>query len=440
MGTPIESNHKVNNTSIALLNLGIERKKVEEIREYCKMGFKIDYPEFPTQLASLSSILKRMGYEVKCLDLAITTWLGKGSKSIKDFIPFLESFSPEFVFIYQKDNTLHGIRYLISVLKQLRKSRITRKCVVISPNLTKEVASSILSKLKVHVPIIFGEIEPAFASLSSNLSIEKLKECPNTAYCNGKEVKTNSIKYTTENDLNDMPLPDFRSLEIEEYLRIKNYIPINLSRGCHFNCKHCPTSKIQGRTWRGVKIGKAYELLMREKDLNNVKLSITDYDFCYNLEWFKAICEIFGKLRIPWECRLRADLIDDKIVNDLAIGGCERVILGADVLYEYNPSLAKSIGKLITLNDLKKACSICRRNGIDITLYFIPEFYPNKKSILDIIEQCGVNSIILSSFRDYNVLNSNTSIISPTLKEIIQDIKDKKIEVTICTGLGEGAW
>jgi len=427
--------------AIGIINLGLMDRKIRELKEIYHKGIKIDYPEYPTRLASLISLLKNMNYKVRVYDGVINGWLEKEFNEIKSLTSFLkESFG--LLFIYQKSQDLSEIEHLLSVVKYIKENRPESEIVLIYVNAKKGFASTVLKSLKDYLSIVvYGEIELPLISANSNLSLEKLKLSPNTLYYHHDYIKENPLQYSTESLLNSLLLPDFTELELDKYLKVNNYIPITLSRGCRYRCKHCPTSEIYGNSWRSFRIEKIQKLLEEIKDKidKNTRILVSDFDLLYNLEWFKEVCKIFKTTGYSWECRMRPDLINEKIANELSISGCEKITFGADVVYDYNPSLATSLDKMITRNTLMKACSICKTYGINVALYVIPEFFPSMEVIFELINHCHPDSVVLSPFRTYNSLLEKP-FISKEIKYFSEVLKGKNIEVTLCTGMGEGAW
>jgi hypothetical protein len=432
---------KIKEELIGIINLGLREQKIRELKEIYRRGIKIDYPEYPTRAASLISLLKDMNYKVKVHDMVINGWLEDKFNEIKSLTSFLkETFS--LLFIYQKSQEPLEIEHLLSLVKYIKENSPEKDIVLMCVDAKKDFALSVLKKLKDYLSVvIYGEIELPLISANSNLTVEKLMLSPNTVYYGNDYIKENLLCYSTESLLNSLPLPEFTEFELDKYLKVNNYIPITLSRGCRYHCKHCPTNAIFGNRWRSLNIEKIRKLLevIKDKIDKNVRIQVSDFDILYNLEWFKEVCKIFKAMGFSWGCRIRPDLIDEKIVKELSISGCEKIIFGADVLYDYNPSLAISLNKVITKNILVKACSICKTFGVDVALYIIPEFFPSLETILELVNQCQAKSVVLSSFRNYDSFLEKP-IISEEIEYLSEVLKERNIEVTLCTGMGEGAW
>jgi hypothetical protein len=442
--TSVKSNNggiKMKKESIGIINLGLEGQKIKKLKEFYHKGIKMDYPEYPIQLASLISLLKDRNCRVKVHDMVINSWLEEEFNEIESLASFLKELF-NLIFIYQRSQDPSEIEHLFLTIKYTKEVIPESEIVLICANAKKDFTFTVLKKLKDYLSaIVYGEVEVPFMLINSDFSLEKLKYSPNTLYYCHDGIRENPSQYSTENLLNSLPLPDFTELELTKYLQVNNYIPINLSRGCRYHCKHCPTSEIYGNAWRSFKIEKIQRLLEKINDKidKSTRILVTDFDLLHDLKWFKKVCKTFRVIGYPWECRLRPDLINEKIVKELSISGCEKITFGADVLYDYNPSLADSLGKMITRNTLTKACTICKTYGIDVTLYIIPEFFPNLETVFEIIDQCHIDSVILSPLRNYS-FPLEKPIFLQKIEYLSDSFKERNIEIMLCTGLGEGAW
>lgn len=423
--------------SVGVINLGVREKNLEKLRQE---GIGVDCPEFPTRLATITSILKEAGVNVEVFDLEIRSWSENNKKIRNEHIfSFLEKGHDLFL-IFERCHNLFEISRLARILNSIDEQK--NKIILTCANATKNMALMIWRMLKEHLSmLIYGEVELPFLLSNFNFSLETLKKCPNVLCSNGHEIHTKS-ENLTEDMMNSLPLPALKAFALEEYLQLNNYIPINLSRGCRFDCKHCAVREVYGKYWKKFQLKKVFEVVEQFK--NSVKretiLSLNDEDIVFDLQWFKGICEIFESLDVSWDCKLRPDILSDEVANLLSSGNCKSVTISADVLYDYNPSLAQNIGKIITLKTLKRAFSLCDAKGIDTTLAIIPEFYPSAKSIINLIKECRPHSVALCPLRTFDSLSKNDSPISTNIEEIIDKIKDESVGISVVTGRGEQGW
>lgn len=461
MVTPIKTNHRVptvkvntqarsvsdfSRKRIALVNLGMESEKVRELKDYYREGITIDYPEYPTQLAFIFSFLKQQGYEIELFDWALHKWVKNGEECTKEVFHPLDNFAPHLILIFSKGYNLKEVEQIVSIFKD----RVNVPKYILMSYAAGVSAPETLQRMGEYVPIItYGETEPFIESLVENSKNkmghkeiwEAVKRAPNIAYLTkNKSVVINPLIFS---DLNKLPFPDFSIDGAEEYLKINNYIPIALSRGCPYNCRHCPTKKIYGGKWRGIHLDKVYNLLHVIKDSTrdeNTIVALTDNNLVYDSKWFREVCRMFNEMHITWDCRLRPDWVTEEVAENLASGKCAKVILSADVLYDYEPALASFLRKPLTLDSLKKASAVCHEAGMQVGIYFIVDFYKEPESVLPkIAGECNVNSITLSCLHDYNGFNSSR-VVSPAMKKVIDVMERNGSKVNICTGWGETSW
>jgi len=432
---------------IALLNLGIENERIQELTEYRQEGISIDYPEFPTQLAFISSFLRQNGYRVEILDLALCKWLKGDGQYVKERLSSLKEFAPDLVLMHSKG---YNLKEAVQIASSFNCTNINLRRFVLMSHAAGVRPFETLQSIGEYIPAItYAETEPVLEFIIENSRRmsrgkiwEAVKMAPNVAYHapeNGKVI----VNHLIYSDLNKLPFPDFNMEGAEEYLEINNYIPIALSRGCPYGCRHCPTKKIYGHEWRGLQPDKVHDLLHVIKTAvggRNTTVALTDSNVVYDLKWFREICRMFSLMDVAWDCRLRPDWVTEEVAQLLASGKCAKVILSADVLYDYEPALASFLRKPLTLNSLKKASSVCYETGIQVGIYFIVDLYKEPEKVLPkIAEDCHVNSITLSCLHDYDGLNSS-GVTSQAMKKVIDVMKRNGTKINICTGWGETSW
>jgi hypothetical protein len=431
---------------IAILNLGIEREEInslKKLKNYYGEGLTIDYPEYPTQLAFIFSSLKRKGFEVRIFDFALHKWL---REEWEEDIFSLKEYAPNLVLIFSRRDNFKDIEKVISTFSLDSEDRENLPKFVLLSYTAATDANKVFQRIGKYVPIIsYAEIEPIIQSISGN-SLEEvwdnLKNAPNIIYFdeNNNATRMNRLDFL---DLNELPLPEFTALDTEAYLKINNYIPLALSRGCPYNCRHCPTKKIYGTKWRGFQIAKIRSLLNLVKNVFKDKkfmVMLVDNNLVYDLNWLSEALQIFKQTKIEWMCLLRPDWVTEEVVEILASNNCKRVILSADVLSDYEPALANYLRKPISLDLLKNASQMIQRKGIEVGIYFIVNFFSRPEEILPkVIKKCEVDLVSLSNFHDYAEFN-NSGVISAEMKKVLKNLKEENIRVNICTGWGEDNW
>ena len=105
------------------------------------------------------------------------------------------------------------------------------------------------------------------------------------------------------------------------------------SRGCPYNCIHCPSNNI----WHGA---------IRYRSADNVVKEIEECIYKYNLREFnffddtftinkKRVINICNKIRereltIFWICLARPNTIDEELVKHMKSAGCKKISFGLE--------------------------------------------------------------------------------------------------------------
>lgn len=186
--------------------------------------------------------------------------------------------------------------------------------------------------------ICIGEAENSFLQLAKLLitlkpnqvnleSFEKeFSSIPGIAYNNSKGnlIVTQAAG---ETNLELLPLPARYKLNHEYYYyTIANVI---VNRGCPNQCSFCSRQKLFKKT----KIRSIKSILSEIRDI--VSLQTYNYINFYdniniNNEFFREFCNIFieNKLKIPWGCEIRVDVISEENAHLLKKAGCRLIATG----------------------------------------------------------------------------------------------------------------
>ena len=142
-------------------------------------------------------------------------------------------------------------------------------------------------------------------------------------------------------DLDDLPLPD---LDIYDYCNLRSNIQQNtaeviVSRGCIYSCTYCANAQLRNiypdnkNYARFRSPENAIALLERvlEKDPNVECFSFNDAILNVYEDWFYAFTALYKqKIKKKYVCNLRFDLLDEKMIGELAESGCYLVTIGLE--------------------------------------------------------------------------------------------------------------
>jgi radical SAM superfamily enzyme YgiQ (UPF0313 family) len=152
-------------------------------------------------------------------------------------------------------------------------------------------------------------------------------------------IITNPIRELIE-DLDTLAFPDFDLFDFENLDRSKNFTAmVMLSRGCLFSCTYCGNSQ-----FRNIYPNKKKFTRFRspEKSIELLQLLLKKYPFIKYLEfrdsifntyadWFNEFMPLYiEKIKLPFNCNLRFDILTEDMVRLLKEGGCYMIDIGLE--------------------------------------------------------------------------------------------------------------
>ncbi|MFX1347019.1 MAG: B12-binding domain-containing radical SAM protein [Promethearchaeota archaeon] len=237
-------------------------------------------------------------------------------------------------------NTFHLALDLARIIKEKDKDNIV---VLGGPHITfmyKEVLENDFKTENLIDFICIGEAENSFLKLVQILYFQML----NNKYLEDIEDHLSSIngiafmnsegklhvnKDIIPTDLIQLPLPARYKLSHEYYYYTVANVIVN--RGCPNQCSFCSRQKLFKKT----KIRSIESILSEIRDINSMQTYnyINFYDnININRDFFKKFCMMFieNKLKIPWGCELRVDLITEEDAHLLKKAGCRLIATGIE--------------------------------------------------------------------------------------------------------------
>ncbi len=188
----------------------------------------------------------------------------------------------------------------------------------------------------------------------------------------GASVARNPARPLVE-DLDSLPFPDREVFDTSKFARNqKNRLSIMASRGCPFHCSYCcnhvlrsvypnPESYVRFRSPENV-MAEIDEALSRDPGLEQVRFE--DDILTLDRRWFRRFAALYtDRVRLPFICNARVDLLDEEMVSLLAGAGCSAVAMGIE---SGNAWLRRNVLKRnMTDEKICRAFDLCRRYGID---------------------------------------------------------------------------
>ncbi|MAG79066.1 hypothetical protein CMI40_01675 [Candidatus Pacearchaeota archaeon] len=332
---------------------------------------------FPLGLGYISSVLKKAGYSVDCLNLNHLN--GK----IEDII--IRALN---VKKYDFVCTGHtGIGYVIvEKIISIVRSHESRPKIIIGGALVTSEPKLIFENLKPDFAIL-GEGEATIIELLKAIEKnEDLKKINGLAYWSKDEKIIFTQQREPIKNIDSLPVPDFEGFGFEKKLEnecnnfdIYNLFdhprtyPILSSRGCPFQCTFCYHTL--GTKYRMRSIDNVMDEL--NKAVKKYKINIINifddlfsmdkkrlYQFCKRLK--KLINEVPWECK--WECQLSVNTVDKDMLMTLKDAGCHAISFGFE---SYSSEVLKSMKKPISPSQIDKALKLSMEIGLSVQGNFI---------------------------------------------------------------------
>lgn len=206
--------------------------------------------------------------------------------------------------------------------------------------------------------VVAGEAENCFASdLCNGLFDQQVPTTPTI------------VKYGIVSNLSQNPIIPAHDLLHYDLHRpsFHRHVPrpfacVQTARGCPFNCDYCETTKITGSTIRGRPIESIMEELEWLSRSYGIKGLIV-WDDVFTLEKSRAfaLCDLFSRYGLVWNCNTRPDYVDADILSAMAASGCRTVFLGIEGT---TSSELGALGRRCDSDVFMEAFNACRQAGL----------------------------------------------------------------------------
>jgi radical SAM superfamily enzyme YgiQ (UPF0313 family) len=202
----------------------------------------------------------------------------------------------------------------------------------------------------------------------------RIESIGGAVFRSGPDVVTNGRGIPLDpDDLDGYPVPAFDDYYGEhEAVKGRNAVYVMItSRGCPFHCAFCMRvlgSKVRRRSSASV---------CDEMEFAIERYGVLTFDFCddtllYRDSKTEGLLDLMIARGLPAKARwcgvTRADQIDPTVARMAKAAGCFRLGIGVE---SGDDTVLETIGKDITVEQIKKAVAILKEAGIAVDAYFI---------------------------------------------------------------------
>lgn len=347
------------------------------------------YREYPYGLGILATLAHQAGHKVSILDMAVD-----------DRTPQMEvtTFHPDVILV---SFLSPSVQVAAEVIRQLRKE-------VAIPIVAGGIHSTLYpeSVLEYGTDIVMrGEGELMLLPLLDALGLppgpkreQALNAIPNILY---RRVAGSTIRtgvQTCSVDLDALPVMD-RSLFD---LRLYSHHTILTSRCCPYKCRFCCSWAPGGAVGRIMSPKRILlELRWLVEHYGSLTLYWGDEIFFWSKRERLDFCRVLKDCQLPIQfiIQLRADLIDEELIQALQEAGCVKVCIGAE---SGSDRLLRVANKCVTAAQIEHAIQVCVRAGMACKTWWMVGLPGGDKEdqlmALDIIERSRPNEVAVHQF------------------------------------------
>ena len=387
-------------------------------------GLQMHTPNPPLGLAYIAAAVKEAGFRYRVIDGtgealdAVSPYPDRG-----DFM--VQGLSlDELVRRIPPESEVIGLACMFSTLWPLTnrlalriRERFPRALMVLGGEHGTAVPDHVLNNSPFDV-VVLGEGEETFvALLRARAAGQPLRQVGGIAFRDGGQVVKTGLS-VRKKDVDAIPLPDWDSFPIEEYvarhqingINLGRSMPILGTRGCPFQCTFCSNPAMWTQRW----IARDPKLLADEMELYRKKYRATNFDFqdltaIVKRQWIVDFCRelIRRGLAVTWQMPsgTRAEVFDEEVADLLYRSGCRALAFAPE---SGSPEILKIVKKQVHLDKLLVSMRAAVRRGLKLSCFIVigfPDDTPaTLRQTLRLIRKMallGVHDVAVSKFVPY---------------------------------------
>lgn len=339
------------------------------VRVYNKSKIKAAVPKMPQMsLAMIAGALLKDKHSVKIADLSLYDEKSAESVTCEE----INEFKPDFI----------GVTSTTPLFYEA--CRISDQAKAVSKNITTILGGPHASSLPVESLkessfdiVVAGEGENKIRDIVKGVNLKGLSGVYSKQFINELPASGKAVESIP---MDDLPFPALGLFSAQKYMCPKMIArnnpvgPIEMSRGCVFNCSFC-NKTVHGRKFRIKSPGRIIEEFLALKKLGYREFHVLDDQFTTEIDKAKIVCEeiIRKSVNMTWNLRtgIRVDKIDKEFLILAKRAGCYQVGIGFETA---DQQCLDSVGKGIKLEQAFKAMDIIRSVGIESAGFFMLGF------------------------------------------------------------------
>ncbi|MBI2041613.1 MAG: radical SAM protein [Candidatus Nealsonbacteria bacterium] len=322
---------------------------------------KADFVWPPLELMSIAGYLDKFQIKNAVYDA------GGLKKNYGDIQEFIEKEKPEMIIFSTSTTAIYSDVLTAAKAKEISKDIITVAVGTFVMTLPKETLELNRS---IDVVVYSDDEEIVVKNLiESRGNFSQVRGICYRAK-NGEIIK-NPPQEVIKN-LDELGFPAHDKIEKEIYRDAMNKRwPMTLvmaQRGCVNHCSFCICPALYKYRERSVE--HVLEELKWIAKLGYKEFKFVNSGITYNLPWINKLTDemIKAKLDLTWMTNVRADRLNQEILDKMKMAGCHTLAIGLETA---SPEILKNVGKNITIEKARDAVIMAKKTGLRTIVYFI---------------------------------------------------------------------
>jgi radical SAM superfamily enzyme YgiQ (UPF0313 family) len=318
-------------------------------RDYCDGDLDTDFFQVPYGLLSLAAQASRAGHQVKVFNLSGFAW-----SRVEQIVAALDAD------VFALSCWTANRRGVALTAQEIKRRHPAAHVVVGGPHVTP-LAEEMLNHYAAIDSACVGESEHTFMELLARFEGGHSPfGVPGTWYRDQGGAREAPPREAIR-DLDSLATP-------HAYFDTHIFMT---SRGCPWACTFCGAESSWGRGFRAQSVPYVLDALELAVSRARVKmLQIKDDTFTTNKKRVLELCRGIRdrKLRFLWSCDTRVDVLNEELLYEMRLSGCQRLSLGVET---GSPSILQNIHKKITVDDILSATELAKRYGVHVRFYMM---------------------------------------------------------------------